>query len=104
MAKGKRTVPAGKQDVAKSKKPAPRSLAIAATGVSTGRDFASLMSALMSDLIDGRVETGVANAVCKAGDKLLKVVEMQHRYGAKVPGGALGRALELAPAASQTVQ
>jgi hypothetical protein len=67
---------------------APRSLDIAARGVSTGGQFAALMSALMSDLIDGRLTPSVGNAVCNAGGKLLKVVEMQQRWGTqKVEGG-----------------
>jgi hypothetical protein len=39
------------------------------------------MSALMSDVIDGRVTPAVANSAVNAGGKLLKVVEMQHKYG-----------------------
>lgn len=39
------------------------------------------MSALMSDVIDGSLNPGVANAAVNAGGKLLKVVEMQYRYG-----------------------
>jgi len=48
--------------------------------VKTGKQFASLMSALMSDLIDKRIDARSANAICNAGGKLLKVVEMEHRY------------------------
>ena len=59
----------------------PRSLDVADKGIKTGSDFAAMMSALMSDLIDGRVEPGVANATCNAGGKLLRVVELQYRYG-----------------------
>lgn len=59
----------------------PRSLAIAAEGVSTGHDFANLMSALMCDLIDDRIEPKVSNAVCNAGGKLLRIVELQMRHG-----------------------
>lgn len=66
----------------------PRSLEIAASGVNTGGHFAALMSALMSDLIDGRVTPSIGNAVCNAGGKLLKVVEMQQRWGTQqVEGG-----------------
>ena len=60
-----------------------RSLAIAKQGVRTGRDFANLMSALMTDLIEGKITPGVGNAACNAGGKLLKVVEMQMKYGSK---------------------
>ena len=59
----------------------PRSLAISARGVKTGEDFANLMSALMSDVLEGRISPDIANASCNAGGKLLKVVEMQYRYG-----------------------
>jgi hypothetical protein len=39
------------------------------------------MSALMSDLIEGKVTPQVGNACCNAGGKLLKMVELQHKYG-----------------------
>ncbi|MGH3427717.1 MAG: hypothetical protein ACRDQZ_09155 [Mycobacteriales bacterium] len=35
----------------------------------------------MSDLIEGRVAPNVGNATSNAGGKLLKVVEMQYKYG-----------------------
>jgi hypothetical protein len=38
------------------------------------------MSALMSDVIEGKISPQVANATCNAGGKLLKVVELQYRY------------------------
>jgi len=65
---------------------APRSLAIAVKGIKTGHDFATLMSALMSDLIEGRLSPNIGNATCNAGGKLLKVVEMQFKYGTEGPG------------------
>lgn len=73
-------------DTALSAGPTPRSLAIANRGVKTGSDFAGLMSALMSDLIEGRVTPSIGNATCNAGGKLLKVVEMQAKYGTSGPG------------------
>lgn len=42
------------------------------------------MSALMSDLIEGSIAPGTSNAAVNAGGKLLKVVEMQLKYGKKV--------------------
>lgn len=60
-------------------------LAAVAGGVSTSKEFANVMSALMGDLIAGRVTPNVGNAVCNAGGKLLKIVEMTHKYG--TPGG-----------------
>lgn len=35
----------------------------------------------MSDVIEGAVTPEVANAACNAGRQLLRVVEMQYRYG-----------------------
>lgn len=40
-----------------------------------------MMSALMSDVIEGNVTPQVANATVNAGGKLLKVVELQLKYG-----------------------
>lgn len=65
----------------------PRSRSIAAAGVYTGNDFAKLMSALMSDLIEGRMTPAIGNACCNAGGKLLKVVELQFKYGMPSPTG-----------------
>ncbi len=81
-------------------KKAPRSLSISSKGIKTGADFASMMSALMSDIIEGRLNPGVGNAVCNAGAKLLKVVEMQHRYGQCIEGST-ERLLALVPVATE---
>lgn len=59
----------------------PRALAISERGIRTGADFANVMSSLMGDLMAGRITPQVGNAVCNVGGKLLKIVEMQHRYG-----------------------
>lgn len=59
----------------------PRSLTIAQRGIRTSHDFAGFMSGLMSDLIEGNVTPSIGNAACNAGGKLLKVVEMQYKYG-----------------------
>lgn len=84
-------------DIGASKADQPRSLEIAEGGIATGNDFARCMSALMSDIIASRVTPQVGNAVCNAGGKLLKVVELQLRYGsAREPNGE--RVLHLTPA------
>jgi hypothetical protein len=62
----------------------PRCLAISSAGIRTGSQFAGFMSALMSDLIDGRITANVGNAAVNAGGKLLKIVELQLKYGKKV--------------------
>ena len=45
------------------------------------------MSAMMSDLLEGKVTPRVANATCNAGGKLLKIVEMQLRFGTTSANG-----------------
>lgn len=72
-----------------SKRRDPRCLAVAVKGITTARDFALMMSALMSDIAEERIEPRHANAICLAGSKLLKVVELQHRYGKKNAGELL---------------
>ncbi len=59
---------------------------VAEHGIKTGHDFANFMSALMSDLIEGHVTPNIGNAACNAGGKLLKVVEMEYKYGTRGPG------------------
>jgi hypothetical protein len=39
------------------------------------------MSALIADIMTARITPQVSNAAVNAGGKLLKVVEMQHKYG-----------------------
>jgi hypothetical protein len=46
-----------------------------------------MMSALMSDLIEGSITPQVGNATVNAGGKLLKVVELQLKYGKQEPDG-----------------
>jgi hypothetical protein len=58
-----------------------RSVQIAAGGIYTSGKFCSLMSALMSDLLTGKVTPQVANGVVNAGGKMLKAVELEQRYG-----------------------
>jgi hypothetical protein len=70
--------------------PKPRSYAIATAGIRTSTDFAALFAAVMADVMDERLTTEKALALCNAGGKLLKCVEMQHKYGRKD-----GTALEL---------
>jgi hypothetical protein len=107
-AEGDRDMAGRKRNTSKVEENAPRSLALAARGIHTGADFAAMMSAVMSDMIEGRLDPRVGNGVCNAGSKLLKVVEMQYRYGTKVEG-TMDRVLNLvpmnaAPELTETVQ
>lgn len=91
----------GNSEVSKTGSQDPVSLAISERGIRTGGDFASLMSALMSDIIGGRVTPQVGNAACNAGGKLLKIVEMQYQYGKQNAAGV--RELSLVPGELKTV-
>jgi hypothetical protein len=54
---------------------------VASKGIHTSSDFANFMGALMADLVSMRIEPNVANAACNAGDRLLRVVDMQMKLG-----------------------
>ena len=73
----------------------PSSLTITSKGVKTSKDFGSLMCALISDVIDGSLSPVVANAACNAGGKLLKVVELEHKYGGFTGGETNEKVLQL---------
>lgn len=59
-------------------------------GVSTSNDFKLFMTGLMTDVVLGRIQPQLANAACNAGGRLLKVVEMEYKYGRKA-GQSVGR-------------
>lgn len=84
-----------------SKAPTPRCQRIADAGIQTGRDFALLMSALIGDIASGRINNGSANAICNAGGKLLRIVELQNRYGNSGEKKADDKQLMLAPKQQQ---
>lgn len=91
----------GKTNRSKTQKDTPRSIELAERGIHTGADFASVMSALLTDTIAGRVDPQVANSVCNISGKLLKVVELQYKYG-KAVEGQTERMLALTPIAPVT--
>jgi hypothetical protein len=70
-------------------KEVPQSLAIAERGVFTGQQFSALMSALMTDLLKGTVTPGIGNATCNAGGKLIKMVELNLKYGKQRADGGI---------------
>jgi len=59
---------------------------MASSGVRTSHEFAKLMSCLMTDVISGDITPGICNAAVNAGGKLLKVVELQLKYGTSTDG------------------
>lgn len=48
-----------------------------------------MMSAMMSDIIEGTLNPQTANAAINAGGKLLKIVEMEFKYGGQASQGKL---------------
>lgn len=69
--------------------PQPRSLALAEQGIATAPELASFLSAIMTDVIRGALHPATANASVNAAGKLLKVAEMQIKYGK--PNGTEGQ-------------
>lgn len=61
--------------------PSPNCLAISERGIQTAQDFARFMSAMMGDVIAGRISTSKAATAARTGGSLLKVIEMQYKYG-----------------------
>ena len=103
MATQRKASPANHEAVTVNGKGHPRSMAVAERGIRTGSDFTSFMSSLIGDIISRRVTPEMANAACNAGGKLLKVVEMQYKYGTPTDGKAVN-ALQLAPSAERLAE
>lgn len=59
----------------------PLSVQIASRGIRTADDAANFQSALLGDLMAERVTVKKTNAACNVVGKLLKVVELQQKYG-----------------------
>lgn len=79
---------------------APTCAALADNGINTGADFLRMMTALMADTVMGRVQPQTANATCNVAGKIIRMVELQHKYGRQVEGST-ERLLALTPVAAQ---
>ena len=66
-----------------------RSLAIAKRGLTTGFDTINMLTATITDVLEEDITTNQANVVVNAIGKVLKVVELQFKYGK--PKNADGR-------------
>jgi hypothetical protein len=76
---------------------ASQSSEIAQRGVRSSEDYRDLMCALMTDVVQGKIDPDVANAACNAGRGLLKMVEMEYRFsGVSGPNGRSGRSIPIA--------
>lgn len=58
---------------------------IAQRGVRSSEDFRDLMCALMSDVVQGKIDPEIANAACNAGRGLLRMVELEYKYTERKP-------------------
>lgn len=81
----------------------PASAKLADSGITTGADFSRVMAALLADTIAGRIEPQRANASCNVAGKLIRMVELQHKYGRQVEGST-ERLLSLTPIAGQPTE
>lgn len=78
----------------------PKSLEVAERGIRNTADFADFFSRLISDIMSKRIKPEVGNAVCNAGGKMLKAVELQCQYGQPLADGTPNPLL-LAPGARE---
>jgi hypothetical protein len=69
--------------------------------VKNSNRFKAAMSALMADLGNGLISESRANAICNAGGKLLKAVELEQRFGIRAPAGDGSKTLSLVADSNQ---
>lgn len=67
--------------------PVAKCAAIAEAGITNSQQTIAYLSALIADGSAGRVTPGNMHAVCNAVGKMLRVVEMEARFGTTNPGG-----------------
>lgn len=79
-AKTSKTDPGNGEGVSKLTKRS-RSAEIASNGIKTSSDMKNFMLSLIPDILDGDVSIAAANATCNAAGKMLKMVELELRYG-----------------------
>ena len=70
-----------------------RSLGIARGGLRSGFDTINMLTATITDVLEEEITTNQANVVVNAIGKVLKVVELQQKYGK--PKGTDGRDRDL---------
>ncbi len=75
---------------------AAQSAAIASRGIRTADDAANFLSALIGDVMTGDVREKTANSACNAMGKLLKVVDMKHRFAGEPNADGGPKPLKLA--------
>jgi hypothetical protein len=76
-----------------------RSLLIARQGLKTGFDTINMLTATITDVLEEEITTNQANVVVNAVGKVLKVVELQQKYGKPKEGGRDRDLVLIGPAA-----
>ena len=82
---GKRRKTSKKDDVSVQEK-RPTSAVISRRGLRTTGDVAKMMSAVICEMLEGRVTAADTNAVANASGKILKAAELRMKYGTTVNG------------------
>lgn len=70
---------------------APRSVAISEAGIETGRDMMALHSAMIADVLAGRLDRRIAGTVIAGSRNMLKIAELTLQYGGNKGGGKMLR-------------
>lgn len=65
----------------------PKCVAIAERGITNSQQAIEYLSALIADGSAGRVTTGLMHGTCNAMGKMLRVVEMEARFGTAIGSG-----------------
>jgi len=60
--------------------------------ITKSSEFKKMLFSLLSDILEGSVTPRVSNAVCNASGKVLKLVELEQRYGRPAGSGDSGPA------------
>lgn len=79
----------------------PKCAAIAEAGITNSQQTIAYLSALIADASSGRVTTGLVHGTCNAIGKMLRVVEMEVRYGTVNGGGNGEKCLNFVQGSSQ---
>lgn len=59
----------------------PQSARIVRRGINTTSDLSEYYVALLGDIVTGAVLTEDAVAACKTGDKIIRLMELEHQHG-----------------------
>ena len=63
----------------------PLSVLVGERGIKTSSDLSEFFTALMTDVVSGNVLAEDATAACKAGDKVIRMLELEFQHGAGEP-------------------